>query len=94
MPLPNSTLEHHPCFPQPTDPKVRVWRYIDFPKLVWSLTHNELVLTRVNTLDDKREGRHGRHFQLAIRLSALRRMRAANSPANEAERRRLAEDRG
>lgn len=90
MPSPDANSQQHPCFPQPQDPQEWVWRYIDFPKLVWALTHNELVLPRVNTLSDKREGRHGRHFARAVYMSAMRRMEMANDPASHDERKRLA----
>jgi hypothetical protein len=89
MTLPKENLAH-PCFPQPADPTVRVWRYMDFPKLVWALTHNALVLTRVDTLDDKREGRHGKHFFHAVFLSTLRQMELTDIPPSHAERERLA----
>ena len=89
VPLPKENLEHE-CFPQPTDPKVRVWRYIDFPKLVWALTHNALVLARVDILSDKREGRHGKHLRTAVVQSLLRQLDADGSPADRSERRRLA----
>jgi hypothetical protein len=81
---------HHPAFPQPDDPKVRVWRYIDFPKLVSWLTTNTLVLACLNFLDDKREGRHGKHFRQLIFQSALRQMEAQQNPATHAEREHLA----
>jgi hypothetical protein len=80
----------HPAFPQPDDPKVRVWRYIDFPKFVSWLTNDALVLRRVNLLDDKREGRHGKHLFHFVFLSALRQMEARKTPPTHAECERLA----
>ena len=81
---------HHPAFPQPDDPKGRVWRYIDFPKLVSWLTTNALVLARLNLLDDKREGRHGKHFRQLIFQTDLRQMEAQQNPVTHAEREHLA----
>jgi hypothetical protein len=69
MPLPQINLEH-PCFPQPQDPSVRVWRYIDFPKLMSMMMTRELVLNRVDRLPDKFEGRSGRHFH-AVMTAAM-----------------------
>jgi hypothetical protein len=89
VPLPPENLAH-PCFPQPADPTVRVWRYVDFAKLVWALTQGALVLTRIDTLTDKREGRHGRHLRPAVVLSTLRQMEMLKQPLDPAERRRLA----
>jgi hypothetical protein len=81
---------NYPVFPQPDDPKVWVWRYMDFPRLVSWLTTNALVLTRLDLLDDKREGRHGKHFRQLIFQSALRQMQAQQNPATHAERKHLA----
>ncbi|MBI1821524.1 MAG: hypothetical protein HY036_02340 [Nitrospirae bacterium] len=27
-------MEHNPVFPQPNDVKIKIWRYIDFSKIV------------------------------------------------------------
>jgi hypothetical protein len=85
VPLPKENLEH-PCFPQPDDPKVLVWRYIDFPKLVSGLTENALVLSRVDTLDDKREGRHGKHLRTVVVQSALLQTIAQGNPSGSIDR--------
>ena len=87
-----STLAYHPLFPQPADPTVPVWRYIDLPKLVSWLTTDSLVLVRVNLLDDKREGRHGKHFRELMFQAALRQMEAQQNPATHAEREQLARE--
>lgn len=90
MATPPQKPGHHPAFPQPENPKVRVWRYIDFPKLVSWLIDGKLVLRRVNLLDDKREGHHGRyHFHLAF-VIAVREMEAKNNPPTHVERERAA----
>lgn len=46
----------HPCFPQPTDGSVRVWRYLDLAKLIWLLRKKQLYLSRLDLLDDPHEG--------------------------------------
>jgi hypothetical protein len=89
MPLPKENLGH-PCFPQPDDPSVRVWRYIDLPKLMSMMTRRELVLNRVDSLPDKFEGRSGRHFH-AVMTAAMMEMPAGVDIKLE-DRIRMAED--
>lgn len=48
----------HPCFPEPKDPKTKVWRYISLPKLIDLLQTKTLFFTRADFLRkyDKSEG--------------------------------------
>ncbi|MEW6330612.1 MAG: DUF2971 domain-containing protein [Pseudomonadota bacterium] len=46
----------HPCFPQPENTSIKVWRYMDFVKFVWLLTHKQLYFTRLDLLSDTHEG--------------------------------------
>ena len=46
----------HPCFPQPTDSSVRVWRYLDLAKFIWLLENQKLYLASVDSLNDPYEG--------------------------------------
>lgn len=46
----------HPAFPQPDNPGVKVWRYMDLSKLVWLLTRKELYFSRLDALQDPFEG--------------------------------------
>ena len=46
----------HPCFPQPNDPAVSVWRYMDLSKLAWLLTKKKLYFSRLDQLQDPFEG--------------------------------------
>ena len=46
----------HPSFPQPADAGLRVWRYLDFAKLVAMLESQSLHFARVDTLRDPFEG--------------------------------------
>lgn len=46
----------HPCFPQPPDPKVKVWRYITLAKFVALLQANALNLSRLDQMADPYEG--------------------------------------
>jgi hypothetical protein len=46
----------HPCFPQPVDATVKVWRYLDLPKLIWLLENRKLYLSRLDLLNDPHEG--------------------------------------
>ena len=48
--------EAHPVFTQPPDEHVKVWRYMDFTKLVSLLDSRELYFTRTDKLDDPFEG--------------------------------------
>ena len=50
----NSTF--HQEFPQPDDPTVLAWRYLDLPKLLSLLLKKQLYLTRLDSLEDKYEG--------------------------------------
>jgi hypothetical protein len=55
MPLPASNLPHE-AFPQPSDPSTKVWRYLDFAKLVALLIRRELFFARLDQLPDQFEG--------------------------------------
>lgn len=46
----------HPCFPQPTDPTIKVWRYMDLAKFIWLLDTGKLHLSRLDLLGDPHEG--------------------------------------
>jgi hypothetical protein len=46
----------HPCFPQPQDISVRVWRYLDLAKFIWVLENQQLWLSRLDSLKDPYEG--------------------------------------
>jgi hypothetical protein len=65
MPLPKENLKHE-CFRQPPDPSIPVWRYIDFPKLIFMILRHQLALARLDALPDKFEGLHGRNYQAAV----------------------------
>ena len=56
MPYASSFRHPHPSFPQPDDPTVKVWRYLDLPRLIWMLETHALTFARVDTLDDPFEG--------------------------------------
>lgn len=46
----------HQAFPQPTDPAIKIWRYMDFAKYVAMLKDRSLHFRRVDTFDDPFEG--------------------------------------
>jgi hypothetical protein len=46
----------HDAFPQPDDPTVKVWRYLDLPRFIWLLSTGALAFARVDTLEDPFEG--------------------------------------
>ncbi|MEZ5778917.1 MAG: hypothetical protein R3E44_11215 [Paracoccaceae bacterium] len=50
-----ATLEHE-CFPQPENPKIRVWRYMDFTKFVSFIFSQQLHFSRLDLLGDNWEG--------------------------------------
>lgn len=53
---PTENKLEHPCFPQPTDTSVRVWRYLDLAKFIWLLDNRQLYLSRLDLLNDPHEG--------------------------------------
>lgn len=59
-------LDDHPSFPQPKDPSVLVWRYLDTPKLLSLLLSKVLSLGRVDLFPDKFEGTHTRPTREAL----------------------------
>ena len=46
----------HPVFEQPSDVNVRVWRYLDFTKLVSLVDSRRLYFTRADKFEDPFEG--------------------------------------
>jgi hypothetical protein len=46
----------HPAFEPPTDPEVRIWRYMDFTQFISMLEEKALLFTRADLLVDKFEG--------------------------------------
>ena len=54
----------HPCFPQPVDTSVRVWRYLDLAKFIWLLENKKLYLPRIDLLNDPYEGSSTRLYAL------------------------------
>jgi hypothetical protein len=80
------TQDHHPQFPQPENPTVPIWRYMDFPKFMAWLIDSSLVLRRVNLLEDKREGYHGKGFYDWHYRAALEGLARQNVPPTQEER--------
>lgn len=48
--------KNHPAFPQPSDPNVRVWRYMDFDKFNWLVEFKRLFMPSPEWLADPLEG--------------------------------------
>jgi hypothetical protein len=46
----------HPCFPQPEDGNIKVWRYMDLSKLIHTISQKSLYLCRTDLLGDTHEG--------------------------------------
>lgn len=46
----------HPCFPQPNNIHMKVWRYMDIAKFVWLLKEKRLFMSRLDRLADPYEG--------------------------------------
>ena len=46
----------NPCFVQPKDDSIRVWRYLDLAKFIWLLENRKLYLSRLDLLGDSHEG--------------------------------------
>ena len=53
---PQENKLEHPCFPQPGDSSIRVWRYLDLAKFIWLLDNEKLYLSRLDLLNDPHEG--------------------------------------
>lgn len=53
---PQKNKLEHPCFPQPSDSTVIVWRYLDLAKFIWLLENQKLYLSRLDLLNDPHEG--------------------------------------
>lgn len=47
---------NHPSFFHPVDTSTKVWRYMDLPKFVWLLQHQELFFPNLTMLSDPHEG--------------------------------------
>jgi hypothetical protein len=54
--MPKVDPNYHPAFPQPDDPGVLVWRYMDLAKLLGIVMREELQLIRLDQLPDEFEG--------------------------------------
>ncbi len=52
----------HPSFPQPANPNVRVWRYMDLAKFIDLLQSERLFFATANNLGDPLEGSVTRHM--------------------------------
>jgi hypothetical protein len=50
----------HPSFPQPNDPETKIWRYIDFTKLVSMFEQNGIFFSRADILGDPFEGSYSK----------------------------------
>ena len=46
----------HPCFPQPLNLDIKIWRYVDISKLIDILSRKSLFLSRLDLLGDAHEG--------------------------------------
>lgn len=51
---------NHPAFPQPQDPSVKIWRYMDFTKFVSMLESSSLYFSRADRLGDPFEGSYSK----------------------------------
>lgn len=58
----------HPCFPQPIDLEVKLWRYMDLSKFIWLISRRQLYLSRLDQLEDEFEGSSTRKTLDGIRL--------------------------
>lgn len=56
----------HPCFAQPRDGKLRLWRYMNFAKFVSLISTRRLFFCRADLLDDPFEGSYSK-INIALR---------------------------
>jgi hypothetical protein len=59
-------FEYHQSFPQPSDPSVLAWRYMDLAKLMSMVLKRELYLRRLDLLPDRYEGLYPRRVRRAL----------------------------
>lgn len=48
--------QYHPSFPQPDDPSIVIWRYMDIDRFEWLVNYQRLFMPRVDKLGDPWEG--------------------------------------
>ncbi|HEX6977857.1 MAG TPA: hypothetical protein VF342_01030 [Alphaproteobacteria bacterium] len=71
----------HPAFCAPRNAEARIWRYLDFPKLVWFLDSQRLAMPHCRMMEDPFEG--------TTPEGLLRRLEARIEAASEAARQTL-----
>jgi hypothetical protein len=49
-------VQVHPVFTPPSDPNVRIWRYMSLAKFVWMLQTHALYFSRCDLMGDPFEG--------------------------------------
>lgn len=47
---------NHPCFPQPDNSDIKLWRYMDVTKFLWLITEKKLHFGRLDQFQDEYEG--------------------------------------
>ena len=67
----------HKSFPQPPDPSISVWRYMDLAKLMWLLQRRALYFSRLDKLGDPFEGHYTKALAIG-RAEYIERMNAFN----------------
>jgi hypothetical protein len=73
-------ITDHPCFQQPANPRERIWRYMDFAKLVSLFQQLGLYLPRIDQLSDPFEGSLSKAEYDRVRATAERGERDAGLP--------------
>lgn len=76
---PQENKLEHPCFPQPADTSLKVWRYLDLAKFTWLLENKKLYLSRLDLLKDPHEGSTPR-LLAALRDQQLREFGGGKMP--------------
>jgi hypothetical protein len=54
-------IEYHPTFVAPEDEEIKIWRYMDFTKLISLLDTRRLFFSRADSFDDPFEGSYPRN---------------------------------
>jgi hypothetical protein len=73
----------HPAFPQPADPHVRIWRYMDVGKFADVVNLRRLYMARADLLGDDYEG--------STPVAELEQWRVLSETAENEEQRRIVE---
>jgi hypothetical protein len=71
MPYVSAFRKVHPSCPRPEDGSVKVWRYLDLPRLVWLLGKRGLAFARLDKLNVQFDGSVTRQVYEKLKANPL-----------------------